>query len=262
MVKSAQFYSQETPHCFPVAFLWFLFLWWYSQRLDNYSFFQHSICWQYSTGPVFLCAKTGVVSVVKAKSMNRSQCLDVYLKLVLGETLWNSGPQDSLTLSSIKQCSLDSAPRECFCVLCQALVTIPGTKVTHGFVVGAAALNVGHLLHSRTAPPPGPALSPSRGQSGERCRAGPRLPPGGGRGCGIRPDTAHRPGRRGTAPGHTPPASSVTYNGFKLLWHKLTADSHGRRISLALLLWICKTCPLVVSILGTTYLFPMHWVIA
>lgn len=28
-----------------------------------------------------------VVSVVKAKSMNRSQCLDVYLKLVLGETL-------------------------------------------------------------------------------------------------------------------------------------------------------------------------------
>lgn len=35
----------------------------------------------------YLCAKTRVVSVVKAKSMNRSQCLDVYLKLVLGETL-------------------------------------------------------------------------------------------------------------------------------------------------------------------------------
>lgn len=34
-----------------------------------------------------MCAKTRVVSAVKAKSMNRSQSLDAYLKLDLGETL-------------------------------------------------------------------------------------------------------------------------------------------------------------------------------
>lgn len=142
-------------------------------RLDNYSFFRHSICWQYSAGPVFLCAKTRVVSVVKAKSMNRSQCLDVYLKLVLGETLWNNGPQDSSILSIIKQCSPDSAPRECFCVLCQALVT---HRVTTSHLplrcCCCSNLNLGHLPHSRTTPLPyslqARALSPSVGRWNQR----------------------------------------------------------------------------------------------
>lgn len=67
-----------------------------------------------------MCAKTRVVSAVKAKSMNRSQSLDAYLKLDLGETLWNNRPQHSLILSIIKQCGPDSAP------LGMLLCAVPG----------------------------------------------------------------------------------------------------------------------------------------
>lgn len=117
------------------------------------------------------------------------------------------------------------------------------------------------LQHTSSLLSPGPGTEPiglavTKAGHGQRWRSpAAGLPPGGGR---WRPKAASGAGfgcmldTRGTAPGHTP-LRSVNSFSFKLLWHKLIAGSHRRRISLGLLLWICKTCPLVVSILGTTY---------
>lgn len=50
-------FSRDSAHCFSVAFLWFLLLQRYSQRLGNYNLFLPSVCWLYLTGIVFLCSR-------------------------------------------------------------------------------------------------------------------------------------------------------------------------------------------------------------
>lgn len=87
MVKSADFILKRLHIASQLPFFGFSFCGDTARDWIITVSFGIAYAWQYSTGPVLLRAKTRVVSVVKAKSMNRSQCLDVYLKLVLGETL-------------------------------------------------------------------------------------------------------------------------------------------------------------------------------